>query len=350
MQDKARQVAHGVGAPTAGRDGATSGAGELTGVGRSDADPVAALPGDCRGVGLTAYEQLNCGCHVHVEVASDEEGVGVIDRIRPWPAGYVGYRYQAWRRWPTAGPTEVFGSSKAYRAFLEALLATGTLLDVGMIYFDARLSHHCPTVEIRVADVCLEADDTVLLAALVRGLVETAAREWRTGFPPDPVSARSAAAAARNSSEPPTPRAAHRPTWCGLQWRALRHSELGASGRRSSRGPGEVVSVWEICSEPAWADSARADPHMLTGSAAGRGLVSGFDRQPLVSTVITGRCGVVNASRGHAWGDLGPLAFAARGDRPGSTGRGRLVARRGTHGCGCARGIHRLAVPASHRL
>nr|WP_269856919.1 glutamate--cysteine ligase [Streptomyces sp. RPT161] len=156
--------------------------------------------------GLTTREQLSCGCHVHVEVASQEEGAAVIDRIRPWLAplialsanspywqgrdsGYASYRYQMWNRWPTAGPTELFGSSKAYHSLVCELLRTGTLLDEGMVYFDARLSHHLPTVEIRVADVCLEADDAVLVAALARGLVETAAREWRAGRPPDPVSA-----------------------------------------------------------------------------------------------------------------------------------------------------------------
>jgi carboxylate-amine ligase len=36
-------------------------------------------------------------------------------------------------------------------------------------------------VEIRVADVCTEIEDSVLVAALVRALVETAAREWRRG-------------------------------------------------------------------------------------------------------------------------------------------------------------------------
>ncbi len=154
--------------------------------------------------GLTAHEQLTCGCHVHVEVASDEEGVAVIDRIRPWLAplialsgnspfwhgrdsGYASYRSQAWGRWPTAGPTAPFGSDEAYHRLVRSLLATGTILDEGMVYFDARLSHRYPTVEVRVADVCLEADDTVLLAALVRGLVETAAREWRAGRPPDPA-------------------------------------------------------------------------------------------------------------------------------------------------------------------
>ena len=36
--------------------------------------------------GLTAREQLTCGCHAHVGVCSDEEGVAVLDRIRPWLA------------------------------------------------------------------------------------------------------------------------------------------------------------------------------------------------------------------------------------------------------------------------
>jgi carboxylate-amine ligase len=46
-----------------------------------------------------------------------------------------------------------------------------------MVYFDARLSANWPTVEVRVADVCLRVDDAVTLAGLVRGLVETAARD-----------------------------------------------------------------------------------------------------------------------------------------------------------------------------
>lgn len=53
-----------------------------------------------------------------------------------------------------------------------------------MVYFDARLSHRYPTVEVRVADVCLDPAITVLLATLIRALVDTAALEWRTGEPP----------------------------------------------------------------------------------------------------------------------------------------------------------------------
>ena len=50
-----------------------------------------------------------------------------------------------------------------------------------MVYFDARLSPTFPTIEIRVADVCLDVQDSVLVAALCRGLVETAARAWAAG-------------------------------------------------------------------------------------------------------------------------------------------------------------------------
>ncbi|MCT4351787.1 glutamate--cysteine ligase [Streptomyces sp. Je 1-79] len=151
--------------------------------------------------GLTAQEQLTCGCHVHVSVASDEEGVAVLDRIRPWLAvltamsanspfwqgedsGYASYRSRVWNRWPSAGPVDVFGSADRYHEQVAAMIGTGVLRDEGMIYFDARLSATYPTVEVRVADVCLDASTPVLLAALIRGLVETAARAWQDGTPP----------------------------------------------------------------------------------------------------------------------------------------------------------------------
>jgi glutamate---cysteine ligase / carboxylate-amine ligase len=156
--------------------------------------------------GLTTHEQLTCGCHVHVSVESDEEGVAVLDRIGPWlsvllaisanspfwqgrDSGYASYRSRVWDRWPSAGPTERFGSADGYHDRVRDMIGTGALRDEGMIYFDARLSHSYPTVEIRVADVCLDVSTTVLLAALARGLVETAAREWRAGGPPGPTPA-----------------------------------------------------------------------------------------------------------------------------------------------------------------
>jgi carboxylate-amine ligase len=154
--------------------------------------------------GLTAREMLTCGCHVHVGVADDEEGVAVLNRIRVWlpvltavtanspfwqgeDTGYASYRSQAWHRWPSAGPNAVFADAADYHRLIEEVLATDTVLDTGMVYFDARLSEKWPTVEIRTADVALRVEDAVTLAGLVRSLVETAARLARDGTPPPDV-------------------------------------------------------------------------------------------------------------------------------------------------------------------
>jgi carboxylate-amine ligase len=154
--------------------------------------------------GLTAHEQLTCGCHVHVEISSAEEGVAVLDRIGPWLAAllalsanspfwngqdtsYASFRYQVWGRWPSSGPTAPFGTEQAYRETIRQMVRSGVLIDPGMIYFNARLSERYPTIEIRIADVCLRADDAVLIAALARALVETEVRAWRDGSPAAPA-------------------------------------------------------------------------------------------------------------------------------------------------------------------
>ena len=151
--------------------------------------------------GRTMAEQQVSGCHVHVDIAGPEEGVGVLDRIRTWlpmllaistnspwwhgaDTAYESYRSQVMARWPSCGPTPVFGSVAAHRAHVDAMLATEVLLDEGMLYTAARLSVAHPTVELRTADVCLDVRDAVLVAALSRALVETAAREWAEGRPP----------------------------------------------------------------------------------------------------------------------------------------------------------------------
>ncbi|MGY2084792.1 carboxylate-amine ligase [Blastococcus sp. SYSU DS0539] len=151
--------------------------------------------------GRTAEEVLTCGCHVHVSVADDEEGVAVLNRIRVWlpvltavtanspfwqgrDTSYASFRSEVWHRWPSAGASGPFTDAADYHALVEAVLATGTVLDTGMLYFDARLSANWPTVELRTADVALRVEDAVTLAGLVRGLVETAAREARAGIAP----------------------------------------------------------------------------------------------------------------------------------------------------------------------
>ncbi|MFI2708497.1 glutamate--cysteine ligase, partial [Nocardioides sp. CER28] len=150
--------------------------------------------------GETARQSLMCAMHVHVEVADPEEGVAVIDRVRPWipvllalstnspfwhgvDTGHASWRSRVWNMWPTSGPAELFGNADAYRARAKDMVARGAALDEGLINLDVRLSHRYPTVEFRVADVCTDLDDAMVIAALARALVVHFAE--RAGDPPD---------------------------------------------------------------------------------------------------------------------------------------------------------------------
>lgn len=154
--------------------------------------------------GLTATEQLTCGCHVHVAIDSADEGVAALNRSRVWlpvllaisgnspfwqgqDSKYASFRAQVMARWPSAGPSEVYESGDQYWSSVAQMVATGVLMDKGMVYADARLSASYPTVEFRVADVCLDVGDAVLLAGLCRALVDTAAAEMAAGKPLQPV-------------------------------------------------------------------------------------------------------------------------------------------------------------------
>jgi len=158
-----------------------------------------------------------CGCHVHVGVPSRDLGVQVLARLRPWLASllaitvnspiagghdtaWASWRYPLWSRWPTATPPAVWPDAAAYDAAIRGLIDEGAALDEQGVYLFARLSSRYPTVEVRVADVCLDVGTAVLLAGLTRALVATALAEARRGTPvaPAPWAGAALVAAARH--------------------------------------------------------------------------------------------------------------------------------------------------------
>src|SRR5271166_5935300 len=134
-------------------------------------------------------------------------GVQVLARLRPWLApllaitvnspiaggrdtAWASSRYLAWSRWPTAAPPAVWPDAAAYDATVRGLITRGAAPDEQGIYFLARLSPRYPTVEVRVADACLDPGTAVLVAGLTRALVETALAEARRGTPAPAAPAR----------------------------------------------------------------------------------------------------------------------------------------------------------------
>jgi len=139
---------------------------------------------------VIADHQVN-GLHVHVAVPNREVGVRVLGRIRPWlptllalsgnspfwrgvDTGFASWRTIMMRRWVTGGCPPVFADAADYDRRLAALVGVGGTVDVETVAWNARLSEHYPTLEFRVFDAQLTAVDSVLLAALARGLVERA--------------------------------------------------------------------------------------------------------------------------------------------------------------------------------
>lgn len=162
--------------------------------------------------GALADSVATCGCHIHVEIPDKNTAIEVCNFLRPWlptllamtansaiteggDTGHASWRSTVWGRWPTAGPPPYLQSSDHYDDLVASMFDTGIILDEASLYWDVRPSSHQPTIEIRVADVPAVADETTLLAALVRGLVLTA--QWaldRGARPPDPAAHHLAAA------------------------------------------------------------------------------------------------------------------------------------------------------------
>ncbi|WP_157674248.1 carboxylate-amine ligase [Agrococcus carbonis] len=132
------------------------------------------------------------GLHVHVAIRSRDEGVAVMRALRPWLAplialsansprmagvdtGFASWRTIVGRRFTTASVPPIFADATDYDRRVRALVGMGTTFDTASLAWMMRLAERWPTVELRVFDAQLTADETVALALLARALVETAA-------------------------------------------------------------------------------------------------------------------------------------------------------------------------------
>lgn len=145
-------------------------------------------------------EQLVNGMHVHVQVPSRAAGVDVMNRLRPrlhlllaltansplWhgrDTGFASWRSVHSQRWPVEGPPPYCHDEADHERRVQSLLATGVIMDRGMLYWHVRISERYPTVEVRAADVAIDVETAATYAGLVRAIVVHALREGAAGIP-----------------------------------------------------------------------------------------------------------------------------------------------------------------------
>ncbi|WP_243761126.1 glutamate--cysteine ligase [Streptomyces sp. YIM 98790] len=154
--------------------------------------------------GLVA-EHFICAVHVHIGIPDPERAVLVSNHLRPWipvlsalmanspyfagrDTGYASWRRMLWGRWPVSGPPPYFPSLEDHDRLVDALSDSGALVDRRSLFWDIRPSTRYPTLEVRVADVPMTAEESVLFATLVRGLAVTALHAVARGDPGPPLS------------------------------------------------------------------------------------------------------------------------------------------------------------------
>lgn len=97
--------------------------------------------------------------------------------------GCASWRHFEVQALPTVEPAPLLVDEAAYEQVADGLITSGRLLDRKMIYWCARPSEHCPTLEVRIADAHPDLDTVMLYAVLLRRLATTLLAEARQGRP-----------------------------------------------------------------------------------------------------------------------------------------------------------------------
>ena len=140
------------------------------------------------------------GCHVHVGMPDREAALQVMNRARVWLApllalsanspfwlgqdtGYASFRTELWNRFPMAGPPHRFEDLAEHDRLVRDLIEVGAIRDATNLYWDMRVPEKTPTIEFRIADVCLTIDEAVMVAGLVRALARTSLEQAQRDEP-----------------------------------------------------------------------------------------------------------------------------------------------------------------------
>lgn len=166
----------------------------------SSGDRYRAIHSLCAGLATAHYLS---GLHVHVQVDDLDSGIVALNQLRRWlPAltacganspywrghdtGFASWRTIRYRQWALQGIPPYFSDAQEYTDRMRFVLDADIVLDPGHVRWGARLSPSFPTIEVRVADTQMKASNSILLALIIRSLVDASLTGEPEGFQPMP--------------------------------------------------------------------------------------------------------------------------------------------------------------------
>ncbi|MET0660220.1 MAG: carboxylate-amine ligase [Steroidobacteraceae bacterium] len=141
-----------------------------------------------KGFQILGRRNLFCGLHIHVGIPDGVDRVQVMNRAMRWlplflalstsspfwhrhRTGLLSYRQSAYDEWPRSGIPDFFADEAQYAEFANRLVSGGAMKDASFLWWAIRPSLRYPTLELRIADACTNAADTIAIAALYRALI-----------------------------------------------------------------------------------------------------------------------------------------------------------------------------------
>jgi len=127
------------------------------------------------------------GLHVHVGIEDRELAIQIMNDARYFlphllalstnspfwvgrNTGFKSFRTRVFGRFPRTDIPELFETAADFDEYVRVLVKTGSIEDGRMIWWDLRPHPVFSTIEFRVCDVPMRADETIALAALVQAI------------------------------------------------------------------------------------------------------------------------------------------------------------------------------------
>ncbi len=137
---------------------------------------------------MVARANLIFGLHVHVGVEDREVAIHLMNAARYFlphilalstnspfwlgmDTGLKSYRCKVFDKFPRTNIPDYFPSWGEYDSFVKLLIKTNCIDNAKKIWWDIRPHPNFPTLEFRICDVPLRADETLAIAALIQATI-----------------------------------------------------------------------------------------------------------------------------------------------------------------------------------